>query len=87
MTFLMRAPKPLDDVLDHHHRAVDQHPDCDGESAQAHQIGGQAHAAHEQEGDERRHRQGCSHDRGGTPVAQEQDEQDDDEDRAEVGGQ
>ena len=47
---ILRMTEPFDDIFDHHDRAVDQHADGDGEAAQAHEVGRQAHAAHHQEG-------------------------------------
>ena len=49
-----------DDVLDHHHRGVDQHADRDRQPAEAHQIGRQAELAHQHERGQRRQRQATS---------------------------
>ncbi len=44
------------DVLDHHHRAVHDHADGDGKTAQRHQVGADAESAHRQCGEEHRER-------------------------------
>ena len=63
------------DVLDHHHRGVHQHADGDGEAAQAHQVGRQAHRAHRDEGGQRRQRQHQRHHQRCAQVAQEGQQQ------------
>jgi hypothetical protein len=65
------------DVLDDHHRRIDQHADGDGEAAQAHQVGRQADGAHQDEGGERRERQHQRDDQRRAQVAEEGEEQQD----------
>ena len=71
----------LDHVFDDHDRPVDQNADGNGQPPQAHQVGGEADGAHEDEGQQRRHRQRQRHDYRGAQIAQEQQQQDHDQDR------
>ncbi len=64
-----------DDVFHHHHGAVHQHADGDRQPAEAHEIGGEAELAHEQEGDKRGQRQRCGHHHGSTQIAEEKHQQ------------
>jgi hypothetical protein len=69
--------QPLHDVLDHHHRRVDQHADGDRQAAQAHQVGRHAEIAHQDEGDQRRQRQHQRHGQRRAQVTEEQHQQHD----------
>ncbi|MET3785105.1 hypothetical protein ABIC24_002732 [Methylobacterium radiotolerans] len=68
------------DVLDHHHRAVDDQAEIDG--AEAHQVARQAEQPHAGEGHQHRERDRGRHDQPGAEVAQQQQQDDDDEHRA-----
>jgi hypothetical protein len=60
------------DVLDHHHRVVDQDADPDGEAAERHQVERVAGKAQDEEGLHERDRDRERSDRGGTQALQEQ---------------
>ena len=77
---VLRIGEPLHHVFDHHHGAVDQDADGNGQPAQAHQVGGQADRAHQDESEQRGHRQGQGHDDRSAKIAQEQEQQDHDQD-------
>jgi len=64
-----------DDVLDDDHQRVDQHPDGDGKAAEAHQIGGHADCAHDDQGDDDGQREAQGDDQGSSPIAEEQQQQ------------
>ena len=68
-------------VLDHHHRIVDDQADGDGEAAHRHQVDGAAEEPHEDEGRDHGERQRDRGDQRQPPVAQE-DEQHDDREQA-----
>ncbi len=59
------------DVFDHHHSSIDQHADGDGQPAQAHQVGRKPHAAHQDEGGQRRQGQHQRDDQRRAQVAEE----------------
>ena len=65
----------LHDVLDHHHGGVHQHPECDGQAAQAHQVGRHTGQAHQDEGGERCQRQHHGHGDGRAHIAEKGTEQ------------
>ena len=67
-------------ILDDHHQCVDQHADCDGKPAKAHQIRRHADDAHHNQRDDDRERQAQGDYQRGPPVAEEQEQQDDDQD-------
>ncbi len=59
------------DVLDHDDGAVDHHADGDGQSAEGHQVGGDAEPAHADEGDKDRERNRERHHEAGSEAAHE----------------
>ncbi len=73
---VLRIGQPLDHILDHHNRAVDKDAHRNGKPAKAHQIGGQADGAHEDERQQDRHRQCQRDDDRGAHIAQKQKQQD-----------
>ncbi len=69
-----------DAVLDHDHRAIDDHAEVDGSQAQ--QAGRDAEAQHAGEGEQHRQRDGQGHDHRRPQVAQEQEQHRDDQQAA-----
>src|SRR5689334_16033026 len=67
------------DVLDNDDGAVDHHADRDHQAPQGHEIGGQAHLIHDDEGGQWRDHEGRRHDQRAPHIAEEQEEHDDDE--------
>ncbi len=65
-----------DDVLHHHHRRVHQHADGDGETAEAHEVGGHVELPHQDKGAERREGQHQSDRQRRAQIAQKQHQQD-----------
>ncbi len=71
----MLAGQVGDHVLHHHHRRVHQHADGDGQTAQGHQVGGQAELTHQDKGGQGRQRQHQGHGEGGPQIAKKQHQQ------------
>src|SRR5581483_10419606 len=67
-------------VLHHDDRSVHDHADRDGQTAEGHEVGGEARLAHDDERHERRQDEGCGDDQGAPDVAEKQKEDDDDQD-------
>ena len=67
------------DVLNHHHRRIDQHADGDGQAAETHQVGRESEYPHQDEGGERRERQHQRYHQRAAQVAEEGEQQQDDE--------
>ena len=68
------------DILGNHDRRIHDHPYGDGQPAEAHEVGGDALPAHEDEGHKRGKREGKGHDHRRPEVAQEHEEDNDDKD-------
>ena len=62
--------KPLYNILDHDHRAIDEDADGDRKPAQAHEIGAEANRSHEDEGQQDGHRQCQCDDHRGSDIAE-----------------
>ena len=69
-------------VLHHHHRAVDHHADADRQARKRHQVRRHAEALHEDEGEQHRERQRRDDHQRGAQLAEEQERDDGDQDRA-----
>ena len=65
------------DVFHHDDRSIHHHADGDDQAAQRHEIGGQPHLVHDDEGRQRRHDQCRRHHQGAAYVPQEQKQHDD----------
>ena len=72
--------EPRDHVLDHHDRAVHDHPEVDG--AEAHEVGREPELAHPDEGEQHRERDHARHDERAADLAEQQQEHGDDEEAA-----
>jgi len=80
MGVILLVRQTLYDVLHHNDRTIHEHADSNGQSTEAHEIRGQPGHAHEQERHQRGHRQCDRNDRGGSPVTEENDQKDHDQD-------
>ena len=67
------------DILHHHHGAIDQKPDGDGQASQRHNIRRPAEQPHDDECRENRQRKTRRHHDGGSKIAEKQHEQNDDQ--------
>ncbi len=63
-------------VLHHDHGRVHQDADADGDAAQRHDVAGDVQIVHEQEADQRRHRQGQTHHERRAEVGEDQQDGD-----------
>ena len=79
--FFLRGGKCGFNVFHHHHRGVHQHAQCNGQAAQAHQVGGDAKGAHQQKSGQERQGQGHRHHQRGAHAAQEHIQDHADQDR------
>ena len=75
-------PHVPDDILDLHDRVVDQHAGHQAQREQGDHVEREAEQAHEPEGGDRRERDGDRGNERGAPVAQEQEDDDDGQQRA-----
>src|SRR5205085_4885871 len=62
------------DVLDHHDRRVDHHPDADGEPTKRGEVGGDAHIPHQDKGDHHAERDRGGGDERTAEVSEQQEE-------------
>ena len=76
---VLRARHGRLDVLDHDDGRIDEHAQCNGEPAKAHQVGRQTHIAHQEKGRQHRQRQSGRHDQGCPHPTQEQIQRNDDQ--------
>ena len=73
--------QPADRVLNYYHRGVHQHAERNREPAEAHQVGGEAGGAHQDEREQRRQRQGRRDDQRCARLAEEHQQQQHDQHR------
>ena len=68
------------DVLDHHDRVIDDDADCQDQSEQREHVDGETEQAHDRECPDDRHRDGEHRDQRGSPILQEQEDDQGDQD-------